>query len=93
MAKKVIYLQIFTIYDPQLFHIINDGTIDLILILFLRKKESSVMKKAVKKAMSVMLLLALTLTLNAGVVGTFPQVGDGGIAPLSDVPGPGGIEY
>lgn len=51
------------------------------------------MKKAVKKAMSVMLLLALTLTLNAGVVGTFPQVGDGGIAPLSDVPGPGGIEY
>lgn len=44
------------------------------------------MKKAVKKAMSVMLLLALTLTLNAGVVGTFPQVGDGGIAPLSDEP-------
>lgn len=42
------------------------------------------MKKAVKKAMSVMLLLALTLTLNAGVVGTFPQVDDGGIAPLSD---------
>lgn len=42
------------------------------------------MKKAVKKAMSVMLLLALTVTLNAGVFGSFPQVGEGGIAPLSD---------
>lgn len=42
------------------------------------------MKKAVKKAMSVMLLLALTVTLNAGVVGTLPPVDDGGIAPLSD---------
>lgn len=51
------------------------------------------MKKAVKKAMSVMLLLALTVTLNAGVVGSFPQAGDTGIAPLSDMPGPGGIQY
>lgn len=42
------------------------------------------MKKAVKKAMSVMLLLALTVTLNAGVLGSFPQVGEGGIAPMSD---------
>lgn len=42
------------------------------------------MKKTFKKAMSVMLLLTLTLTLNAGIWGTFPQFGDGGIAPLSD---------
>lgn len=42
------------------------------------------MKKTVKKAMSVMLLLALTVTLNAGVVGTLPPVDDNGIAPLSD---------
>lgn len=44
------------------------------------------MKKAVKKAMSVMLLLALTVTLNAGVVGSLPPVDDGGIAPMSDEP-------
>lgn len=44
------------------------------------------MKKAVQKAMSVMLLLALTVTLNAGVIGTIPQVDDGGIAPMSDEP-------
>lgn len=50
------------------------------------------MKKAVKKAMSVMLLLALTVTLNAGVFGTFPQGGDGGIAPMSDMPGPTDFE-
>ena len=42
------------------------------------------MKKAVKKAMSVMLLFSLTVTLNAGVVGTLPQVDGGGVAPLSD---------
>lgn len=42
------------------------------------------MKKAVKKAMSVMLLLALTVTLNAGVVGTFPSGDEGGIAPMCD---------
>lgn len=42
------------------------------------------MKKAVKKIMSVMLLLALTVTLNAGVIGTLPPVDDGGVAPLSD---------
>lgn len=42
------------------------------------------MKKAVKKAMSIMFLLALTVTLNAGVVGTIPHGDDGGIAPLSD---------
>ncbi len=42
------------------------------------------MKKAVKKAMSVMFLLALTVTLNAGVVGTIPQDDNGGIAPLHD---------
>lgn len=37
-----------------------------------------------KKAMSVMLLLALTFTLNIGVVGTIPQGDNGGIAPMSD---------
>lgn len=42
------------------------------------------MKKAVKKAMSVMLLLALTVTLNAGVFGTFPQGDNGGISVMSD---------
>lgn len=51
------------------------------------------MKKAVRKAMSVMLLLALTVTLNAGVAGTLPQVDDGGIAPMSDMPGPGGFQF
>lgn len=51
------------------------------------------MKKAVKKAMSVMLLLALTVTLNAGIVGTFPSGDDGGIAPMSDMPGPTDFEY
>lgn len=51
------------------------------------------MKKAVKKAMSVMLLLALTVTLNAGVVGTIPQNDDGGIAPLSDMPSPTDFQY
>lgn len=51
------------------------------------------MKKAVQKAMSVMLLLALTVTLNAGVVGTIPQVDDGGIAPMSDMPSPTDFEY
>lgn len=39
-----------------------------------------------KKAMSVMLLLALTFTLNIGVVGTIPQGDNGGIAPMSDEP-------
>lgn len=42
------------------------------------------MKKAVKKAMSVMLLFALTITLNAGIVGTLPQVDNGGVSPMSD---------
>lgn len=51
------------------------------------------MKKAVKKAMSVMLLLVLTVTLNAGVFGTFPQGDNGGIAPLSDELGPTEFEY
>lgn len=51
------------------------------------------MKKAVKKAMSVMLLLALTVTLNAGVVGTFPSGDEGGIAPMSDEAGPTEIQY
>lgn len=51
------------------------------------------MKKAFKKAMSVMFLLALTVTLNAGVVGTIPQGDNGGIAPLSDMPGPTGFQY
>ena len=46
------------------------------------------MKKAVKKAMSVMFLLALTVTLNAGVVGTIPQDDNGGITVLSDEPAP-----
>lgn len=43
------------------------------------------MKKAVKKAMSIMFLLALTVTLNAGVVGTIPHGDDGGIAPMHDM--------
>lgn len=42
------------------------------------------MKNAVKKAMSVMFLLALTVTLNVGAVGTFPNGDDGGIAPQHD---------
>lgn len=51
------------------------------------------MKKAIKKAMSIMFLLAITVTLNTGVVGTLPQVDNGGIAPLSDEPGPTEIEF
>lgn len=51
------------------------------------------MKKMVTKAMSVMFLLALTVTLNAGVVGTIPQVDEGGISVLSDVPGPTELEW
>lgn len=44
------------------------------------------MKKFVKKAFNVMLLLALTLTLNAGVVGTIPQTDDeAGIMPMHDL--------
>lgn len=44
------------------------------------------MKKVVKKAISVMFLLALTVTLNAGFMGTFPPADDNGISPLSDEP-------
>lgn len=44
------------------------------------------MKKMVTKAMSVMFLFALTVTLNAGVVGTIPQGDEGGIAVMSDEP-------
>jgi len=44
-----------------------------------------VMKKMVTKAMSVMFLFALAVTLNAGVVGTIPQGDDGGIMPLHDL--------
>lgn len=51
------------------------------------------MKKVIKKAMSIMFLLAITVTLNTGVVGTLPQVDNGGIAPLSDMPGPTGFDY
>lgn len=51
------------------------------------------MKKAFKKAMSVMFLLALTVTLNAGVVGTIPQDDNGGIAVLSDEPSPGAFQF
>ena len=53
------------------------------------------MKKAVKKALSVMLLFALTVTLHAGVIGTLPSVGDGngGISVLSDEEGPIVIQY
>lgn len=43
------------------------------------------MKKAFKKAMSVMFLLALTVTLNAGVIGTIPQGEDDGIIPMHDL--------
>lgn len=42
------------------------------------------MKKVLKKAMSVLLLLGLTVTLNAGVIGTLPPVDEGGISVLSD---------
>ena len=51
------------------------------------------MKKAVKKAMSVMLLFALTVTLNVGIVGTLPQIDNGGISVMSDEPSPTEIEY
>jgi len=44
------------------------------------------MKKIVKKALSVMFLLALTVTLNAGVVETLPQIDESGISVLSDEP-------
>lgn len=51
------------------------------------------MKNAVKKVMSVMLLFALTVTLNAGVIGTLPQVDNGGITVMSDMESPTAIEY
>lgn len=51
------------------------------------------MKKVIKKAMSIMFLLAITVTLNTGVVGTLPQVDNGGIAPMSDMPSPTDIQY
>lgn len=51
------------------------------------------MKKSVKKAMSIMFLLALTVTLNAGVVGTIPHGDDGGIAVMSDMPSPPAFEF
>lgn len=51
------------------------------------------MKNVVKKVMSVVLLLALTVTLNSGIVGSFPQYDNGGIAPLSDMPGPTDFQY
>lgn len=44
------------------------------------------MKKAIKKAASIMFLLALTVTLNAGVIGTIPPQNDnGGVAPMHDL--------
>lgn len=43
------------------------------------------MKKAIKKIASIMFLLALTVTLNAGVIGTIPQNDNGGIAPMNDL--------
>ena len=43
------------------------------------------MKKAVKKAMSIMFLLALTVTLNASVVRSIPQNDDTGIVPMHDL--------
>lgn len=42
------------------------------------------MKKMFKKAMGVMFLFALTVTLNAGVIGTIPQGDDDGIMPMHD---------
>lgn len=51
------------------------------------------MKNVVKKLVGVMFLLALTVTLNSGFLGTLPQVNVGGIAPMSDMPGPTDIEY
>lgn len=51
------------------------------------------MKKAFKKAMSVMFLLALTVTLNVGAIGTIPQGDNGGIAVMSDEPGPTAFEF
>lgn len=50
------------------------------------------MKSVMKKAMSVMLLLALTVTLNAGFIGTIPRTG-GGISPMSDMPGPTDFQF
>lgn len=50
------------------------------------------MKRAIKKAMSVMFLLALTVTLNAGIIGTVPQIDDG-IAPQHDLEIDVEIEY
>ncbi len=44
------------------------------------------MKKVVNKAINVMFLLALTVTLNAGFMGSFSPADDNGISPLSDEP-------
>ena len=44
------------------------------------------MKKVVNKAINVMFLLALTVTLNAGFMGSFSPADDIGISPLSDEP-------
>lgn len=51
------------------------------------------MKKVLKKAMSVLLLLGLTVTLNAGVIGTIPPVDEGGISVLSDEPSYTDIQF
>ncbi|MDE6983741.1 MAG: hypothetical protein K2O99_04290 [Lachnospiraceae bacterium] len=51
------------------------------------------MKKVLKKAMSVLLLLGLTVTLNAGVIGTLPPVDEGGISVLSDEPSPSELHF
>ncbi|MDE6917380.1 MAG: hypothetical protein K2P39_11355 [Lachnospiraceae bacterium] len=51
------------------------------------------MKKVLKKAMSVLLLLGLTVTLNAGVIGTIPPVDESGISVMSDIPSPTEFEW
>lgn len=68
-------------------------TVNLIVHIIFTKEGIIIMKKIVKKALSVMFLLALTVTLNAGVVGTLPQIDESGISPLSDMPSPTAIEY
>lgn len=51
------------------------------------------MKNVVKKLMGVMFLLALTVTLNSGFLGTLPQFDNGGISVMSDEPSPTEIQY
>lgn len=77
-----------------MFRTVIRGTVNPIIYFYLFTKEGTItMKKAIKKAMSIMFLLAITVTLNTGVVGTLPQVDNSGIAPMSDMPSPTDIQY